>query len=161
MKELHLLIQMLPEVIVASICGIAVGLDREMKNKAAGIRTHVLICVGVAIFTLVGTSFGKEADPTRVIGQIITGIGFLGGGVIFKQQDRVVGITSAAFIWFIAAVGVLCGLGYLLSAVILTLGFIGIAKLLIYVEQYVDEYRKKSEKGKSTSVQETAKEEEE
>lgn len=159
MKELHLLLQMLPEVIVATICGIAVGLDREMKNKAAGIRTHVLICVGVAIFTLVGTSFGKEADPTRVIGQIITGIGFLGAGVIFKHNDRIVGITSAAFIWFIAAIGVLCGLGYLLSAIILTLGFIFIAKLLIYVEQYVDEYRKKGEKQSETPVQEDSKEE--
>lgn len=158
MKELDLLIQMLPEVTVATLCGAAVGLDREMKNKAAGIRTHVLICVGVAIFTLVGTSFGKEADPTRVIGQIITGIGFLGGGVIFKQQDRVVGITSAAFIWFIAAVGVLCGLGYLLSAVILTLGFIGIAKLLIYVEKYLEEYRKKGEKGKETEEEEASEE---
>lgn len=161
MKELQLLLQMLPEVIVATICGIAVGLDREMKNKAAGIRTHVLICVGVTIFTMVGISFGDKADPTRVIGQIITGIGFLGGGVIFKQQDRVVGITSAAFIWFIAAVGVLCGLGYLLSAVILTLGFIGIAKMLIYVEKFVDEYRKKDERVEEDLPEENAKEEEE
>lgn len=161
MKELQLLLHMLPEVIVATICGIAVGLDREMKNKAAGIRTHVLICVGVTIFTMVGISFGDKADPTRVIGQIITGIGFLGGGVIFKQQDRVVGITSAAFIWFIAAVGVLCGLGYLLSAVILTLGFIGIAKMLIYVEHYVDSHRKKGEKQEEGSTDENAKEEEE
>lgn len=138
LKEFDFLLKMLPELLVATACGTIVGIDREIKNKAAGIRTHVLICVGVAIFTLVGTSFGEHADPTRVIGQIITGIGFLGGGVIFKQSDRVVGITSAAFIWFIAAIGVLCGLGYLLSAGILTVGFVIITNGLKYLERFVD-----------------------
>ncbi|MDH4473480.1 MAG: MgtC/SapB family protein [Fluviicola sp.] len=138
LKEFDFLLKMLPELLVATACGTIVGIDREIKNKAAGIRTHVLICVGVAIFTLVGISFGEKADPTRVIGQIITGIGFLGGGVIFKQSDRLTGITSAAFIWFIAAIGVLCGLGYLLSAGILTVGFVIITNALKYLERFVD-----------------------
>lgn len=138
LKEFDFLLKMLPELLVATACGTIVGIDREIKNKAAGIRTHVLICVGVTIFTLVGTSFGEHADPTRVIGQIITGIGFLGGGVIFKQSNRVVGITSAAFIWFIASIGVLCGLGYLLSAGILTVGFVIITNGLTYLERFVD-----------------------
>lgn len=138
LKEFDFLLKMLPEILVATACGTIVGIDREIKNKAAGIRTHVLICVGVTIFTLVGTSFGNHADPTRVIGQIITGIGFLGGGVIFKQSNRVVGITSAAFIWFIASIGVLCGLGYLLSAGILTVGFVIITNGLTYLERFVD-----------------------
>jgi putative Mg2+ transporter-C (MgtC) family protein len=138
LKEFDFLLKMLPEILVATACGTIVGIDREIKNKAAGIRTHVLICVGVTIFTLVGTSFGEHADPTRVIGQIITGIGFLGGGVIFKQSNRVVGITSAAFIWFIASIGVLCGLGYLLSAGILTVGFVIITNGLTYLERFVD-----------------------
>lgn len=138
LKEFDFLLKMLPEILVAGACGAIVGIDREFNNKAAGIRTHVLICVGVAIFTLVGISFGGKADPTRVIGQIITGIGFLGGGVIFKQSDRLVGITSAAFIWFIAAIGVLCGLGYLLSAGILTIGFVVITNILKYLERYVE-----------------------
>ncbi|HLP54876.1 MAG TPA: MgtC/SapB family protein [Fluviicola sp.] len=146
LKEFDFLIKMLPEIFVATACGTIVGIDREIKNKAAGIRTHVLICVGATIFTLVGISFGHGSDPTRVIGQIITGIGFLGGGVIFKQSDRLVGITSAAFIWFIAAIGVLCGLGYLISAGILTVGFVLITNGLKYLEQFVEPKQKTEEK---------------
>jgi putative Mg2+ transporter-C (MgtC) family protein len=90
----------------------------------------------------VGVSFGKAADPTRVIAQIITGIGFLGGGVIFKEHDKVVGVTSAAFIWFIASIGVLCGLGYLLSAGILTVGFLVITIVLSRFEHVLDQWTK-------------------
>jgi putative Mg2+ transporter-C (MgtC) family protein len=137
MQEFDFLLKMLPEIGVATVCGGVVGIEREMKNKVAGIRTHVLICVGVTIFTLVGISFGGTADPTRVIGQIITGIGFLGGGVIFKEHDKVTGVTSAAFIWFIASIGVLCGLGYLISAGLLTIGFLIITLLLSNFERFV------------------------
>ncbi|ASS47314.1 MAG: hypothetical protein A3D31_15835 [Candidatus Fluviicola riflensis] len=150
LKEFDFLLKMLPEILVAAACGTIVGIDREIKNKAAGIRTHVLICVGAAIFTLVGISFGEGSDPTRVIGQIITGIGFLGGGVIFKQSDRLVGITSAAFIWFIAAIGVLCGLGYLLSAGILTIGFVILTNVLKYLEQFVESKQKPEVRTKKT-----------
>jgi putative Mg2+ transporter-C (MgtC) family protein len=143
MNEIALLTKMLPEIGVATVCGALIGLEREIKNKVAGIRTHILICVGVTIFTLVGISFGGTADPTRVIGQIITGIGFLGGGVIFKEQDKVVGVTSAAFIWFIASIGVLCGMGYLLSAGILTVGFLLITILLSRFEPILEKYTKK------------------
>jgi putative Mg2+ transporter-C (MgtC) family protein len=142
MNEIALLTKMLPEIGVATICGALIGLEREIKNKVAGIRTHILICVGVTIFTLVGVSFGKAADPTRVIAQIITGIGFLGGGVIFKEHDKVVGVTSAAFIWFIASIGVLCGLGYLLSAGILTVGFLIITIVLSRFEHVLDQWTK-------------------
>ena len=143
MNEIALLTKMLPEIGVATVCGALIGLEREIKNKVAGIRTHILICVGVTIFTLVGISFGGTADPTRVIGQIITGIGFLGGGVIFKEQDKVVGVTSAAFIWFIASIGVLCGMGYLLSAGILTIGFLLITILLGRFEPILEKFSKK------------------
>jgi putative Mg2+ transporter-C (MgtC) family protein len=143
MNEIALLTKMLPEIGVATVCGALIGLEREIKNKVAGIRTHILICVGVTIFTLVGISFEGTADPTRVIGQIITGIGFLGGGVIFKEQDKVVGVTSAAFIWFIASIGVLCGMGYLLSAGILTIGFLLITILLGRFEPILEKYTKK------------------
>lgn len=149
MKEIDLLLKMLPEIGVATVCGAVIGIERELKKKVAGVRTHVLICVGVAIFTLVGVSFGKTADPTRVIGQIITGIGFLGGGVIFKERDKVTGVTSAAFIWFIASIGVLCGLGYLISAGILTVGFLILTLLLTRLEHFVvrksDEFSTRSE----------------
>ncbi len=154
MQELDLLLKMLPEIGVATVCGGVVGLEREMKNKVAGIRTHVLICVGVTIFTLVGISFGKAADPTRVIGQIITGIGFLGGGVIFKEHDKVTGVNSAAFIWFIASIGVLCGLGYLIAASLLTVGFLLITVILSNFEHFVVRKTKQFQQKKENEEEE-------
>ena len=135
MTEIELILYLFPKLIVATLCGIIIGWEREMKNKVAGIRTHVLVCVGSCLFTT--TSFilvNHNVDPTRVIGQIITGIGFLGGGVIFKHEDKVVGVTSAAFIWFIASVGVLVGIGYLFSSLIITIGLLGVSIILNTLE---------------------------
>lgn len=135
MTEIELILFLFPKLIVAILCGIIIGWEREIKNKVAGIRTHVLVCVGSCLFTT--TSFilvNHNVDPTRIIGQIITGIGFLGGGVIFKHEDRVVGVTSAAFIWFIASVGVLIGIGYLFSSLIITIGLLGASILLKTLE---------------------------
>jgi len=135
MTETQLILFLFPKLLVATICGIIVGWEREVQNKVAGIRTHVLVCVGACLFTT--TSFilvTHNVDPTRVIGQIITGIGFLGGGVIFKNEDRVVGVTSAAFIWFIASIGVLIGIGYLTSSLLITIGLLGISILLKRLE---------------------------
>lgn len=88
----------LPKVFTATICGLIIGWDRERKNKAAGIRTNILICVGCAILTGVGfmiTSIYPTSDPSRIIGQIVTGIGFLGAGVIVKHDDKITGWISA------------------------------------------------------------------
>lgn len=128
--------ELLPKLGVATICGGLIGIEREMKNKVAGVRTHILICVGVAILTYTGTIFTGQADPTRVIGQIVTGIGFLGAGVIFKQNDKVTGVTSAAFIWFIAAIGVLCGLNFILSASLITVLYLILTIVLKKVESH-------------------------
>jgi len=125
------IIQLLPfflsKVLVATVCGFIIGLDRELKNKVAGIRTFILICVGTCLLT--ATSFylaqhNTSIDPTRIIGQIITGIGFLGAGVIFTNQDKVVGVTTAAFIWVISAIGIIAGMGAILTPISLTLGLL-------------------------------------
>lgn len=135
MTEWQFILYLLPKVAMATVCGIIVGFEREVKQKIAGIRTHVLICVGVCLFASVPSLFvGKGIDPTRVIGQIITGIGFLGAGVIFKHDEKVVGVTSAAFIWFIASIGVIIGLGYLLTGFVLTIGLLFISMLLLILE---------------------------
>jgi putative Mg2+ transporter-C (MgtC) family protein len=116
----------------AVLCGGIIGLERQLRGKAAGIRTSILICLGTALFVGLGDSFGGErVDPTRVLGQVVTGIGFLGGGVILAREGNVVGVTSAAVIWVLAALGALIGLGHLLAAVVLTLVTVG---LLIGVE---------------------------
>lgn len=126
MTEFQLIAFILPKIIVATICGLIIGLEREMKHKVAGIRTHIIVCVGACLFTAIGIILSDtyHTDPTRIIGQIVTGIGFLGAGVIFKTDDKVVGVTSAAFIWLISSIGVLVGIGYLFSSVLFTIGLL-------------------------------------
>lgn len=114
-----------PKIITATLCGAVVGFDRELKNKVAGIKTYILICVGTTLFTKISFIIsGDQHDPTRIISQIITGIGFLGAGMIFKGEQRVHGLTTAAFVWIVAAMGVLIGCGGELVAIALTVGLL-------------------------------------
>jgi putative Mg2+ transporter-C (MgtC) family protein len=111
----------------AILCGGIIGLERQLRGKAAGIRTSILICLGTQLFVGLGSSFGGErVDPTRVLGQVVTGIGFLGGGVILAREGAVIGVTSAAVIWVLASLGSLIGLGHLLAAIVLTLVTVGL-----------------------------------
>lgn len=138
MTELELILFITPKIFVATICGLIIGWEREVKNKVAGIRTHIIVCVGACLFTTVPFIIGIDRiDPTRIIGQIVTGIGFLGAGVIFKHEDKVVGVTSAAFIWLISAIGVLIGLGFLFSSLLLTVGLLFMLLLLQKVETFI------------------------
>lgn len=140
MTDLELLVFLMPKIIVATICGLIIGWERKLRHKVAGIRTHILICVGACIFTAIGFILVPEyhTDPTRVIGQIVTGVGFLCAGVIFKDNDKIIGITSSAFIWFIASIGVLIGLGFLWSSILFTIGLLAITVLLEKVEKNLD-----------------------
>jgi len=126
MNEWQLIQFLLPKIIAATICGLIVGCERELKNKVAGIRTHIIVCVGACLYTSIGVVISEQyhSDPARIIGQIITGIGFLGAGVIFKHDDKIVGVTSAAFIWLIASIGVLIAVGFLISSIIFTIGLL-------------------------------------
>src|SRR5919199_2759503 len=114
------------------LCGGIIGLERQLRGKAAGIRTSILICLGTQLFVSLGASFsGDRVDPTRVLGQVVSGIGFLGGGVILARDGAIIGVTSAAVIWVLAALGSLIGLGHLIASIVLTLVTVG---LLIGVE---------------------------
>jgi putative Mg2+ transporter-C (MgtC) family protein len=111
----------------AILCGGIIGLERQLRGKAAGIRTSILICLGTQLFVGLGSSFGGErVDPTRVLAQVVTGIGFLGGGVILAREGAVIGVTSAAVIWVLAALGALIGLGHLLASIVLALVTVGL-----------------------------------
>lgn len=110
--NLELLEFFAPRVMIALICGAIVGLERELKGKAAGLRTSIIICLGSTLFASIAVLVHKttgEGDPTRMAAQIISGIGFLGGGVILHSQNSVYGITTAATIWLVAAIGVTIG----------------------------------------------------
>lgn len=106
----------------AFLCGAAIGLERQFRGKVAGMRTSILITLGTAYFVTLGASMVPGGtDPTRVLGQVVTGIGFLGAGVILARGDRIIGVTTAAVIWVLAAIGALIGAGYLPAAMVATL----------------------------------------
>jgi putative Mg2+ transporter-C (MgtC) family protein len=117
-------------LLVAAALSGAVGLEREFRERAAGLRTHMLVGVGSALFTLVSAyawsdfifdrDQGTVYDPTRIAAQIVTGIGFLGAGAILRQGLSVRGLTTAAGLWVVAAIGMACGAGYYGAAAITT-----------------------------------------
>lgn len=130
----------LPKILTATMCGFIIGWDRERKNKAAGIRTNILICVGCAVLTAVGfmiASIYPNSDPSRIIGQIVTGIGFLGAGVIVKHDDKITGVTTASFIWAVSAVGILAGCGTIITPIILSLGLVLISRIFESLSVYL------------------------
>jgi putative Mg2+ transporter-C (MgtC) family protein len=115
---------------LAAGLGGLIGIERELREREAGLRTHLLVSLGSALFTIVGAYGFHEflnsgasvvrADPTRIAAQIVTGIGFLGAGAIIRQGLSVRGLTTAATLWVVAAVGLACGAGYYSTAVITT-----------------------------------------
>ena len=101
----------LVKMVLAVALGGVIGFERELHEKAAGVRTIILITLASTLFTLTSIEIAGNADPGRVAAQIVTGVGFLGGGVILKERGSVVGITTAATIWMAAAIGVAVGIG--------------------------------------------------
>jgi putative Mg2+ transporter-C (MgtC) family protein len=107
-------------VLVSIVCGAIVGLERERAEKPAGLRTLTLICLGSTIYTLmsIDDAFGPH-DGSRIAAQIVTGVGFLGAGAILRERGSIIGLTTAASIWVIAAVGMVVGAGYGVSGLAL------------------------------------------
>jgi putative Mg2+ transporter-C (MgtC) family protein len=118
--------EVLLRVFVAAALGGAIGLERELRERQAGLRTHLVVSVGAALFTLVSaygfSNFDGKVDPTRIAAQIVSGIGFLGAGAIIRQGLSVRGLTTAASLWLVAAIGMAAGAGYWDGALIATLG---------------------------------------
>jgi putative Mg2+ transporter-C (MgtC) family protein len=114
-------IQLLGKLALAVIFGGAIGLERELKGKPAGLRTNILICVGATLLTDVSVSISfangsRIGDPARLAAQIVSGIGFIGAGTIMQSSGTVTGLTSAATIWVVAAIGIAVGSGNYVGA---------------------------------------------
>lgn len=142
-NEIITLLSVLPKVGVATICCALVGLEREKRNKVAGIRTNILICVGSSIFTItsfLAAEYYNLADPTRMLSTIVTGIGFLGAGAIIQNKDKITGLTTATLIWTISAIGILCGMGLILTPIVLTIGLISISYYFEKLEDWVKKH---------------------
>jgi len=113
-------LEMVLRLIMATALGAIIGYQRERAAKPAGVRTHVLICAGAALFTIASLyGFGTVADPARIAAGVVAGVGFLGAGAIIRRDEGLVaGLTTAATIWAVAAIGLAVGAGlYLVSAV--------------------------------------------
>jgi len=114
-------------LVVAIACGGVIGLERQLRGKPAGVRTAMLICLSTALFVDLGRAVAAPGtDPTRVLAQVVTGVGFLGAGVMIAREGTVTGVTTAAVIWALAAIGVTIGLGYVPAAVVLSFVVVGI-----------------------------------
>jgi putative Mg2+ transporter-C (MgtC) family protein len=117
------------QLATAVLCGAIVGIERQLRGKAIGIRTSILICLGTEVFVRLSTNMavdGAVVDPTRVLGQIVTGVGFLGAGVILAKGGSITGVTSAAVVWMLAAIGSTIGAGRPIEALALATLVVGI-----------------------------------
>jgi putative Mg2+ transporter-C (MgtC) family protein len=106
-------------LVLSMLLGAIVGIEREMIHKPAGLRTHMLVCLGSCLFTIV--SIGFSVDPARIAAGIVAGIGFIGAGTIWAEKDKVQGITTAASLWATAAIGIAVGISDYPLAIVVTL----------------------------------------
>jgi putative Mg2+ transporter-C (MgtC) family protein len=112
--ELGILINYTIELSISAVIGLIIGIERAIQHKAASIRTFSFICTGCCLFAILSdlAANGVNRDPTRIAANILTGVGFIGGGVIFKSKNKIEGITTAAIIWVTSGLGMACGFGY-------------------------------------------------
>jgi putative Mg2+ transporter-C (MgtC) family protein len=132
-------------IVLAVVLGGAIGLEREIRGKVAGLRTNTLICLGAAVFTIISRQIADTAgvSTARIAAQIVTGVGFLGAGAIIRDTDGIHGLTTAATIWMVASIGMACGAGFPLLAVISTIIALIVLLGLAPLEKWVGSYRRK------------------
>ena len=132
-------------ILLAAVFGAAIGLEREISGKAAGLRTNVLICLGAAVFTIISRQIavGTNASVARIAAQIVTGVGFLGAGAIIQDRGGIYGLTTAATIWMVASIGMACGAGFFLLASGSTVLAIVVLVGLNPLERWVKSVRRK------------------
>jgi putative Mg2+ transporter-C (MgtC) family protein len=126
----------------AVLMGLAIGVERQFRQHPAGLRTNVLVCVGAALFTSVGLLLDDKGSPTRMASYVVSGVGFLGGGVILREGLNVKGMNTAATLWCSAAVGVLCGAGLPLYALVGAAIILGTHLGLRPLARWIDAARK-------------------
>jgi putative Mg2+ transporter-C (MgtC) family protein len=137
--------QDLLSLFVALTLGAFIGLERELSDKAAGLRTNILICVGSCLFAILSRALATAAgtDVTRIAAQIVSGIGFLGAGAIMRDGEQVTGLTTAATIWVVAAIGVTVGFGYYGLAAATAVMTLVVQGVFPHLDTMIDELRQR------------------
>lgn len=126
------------KLLIAAGLGALIGLEREYHGKAAGLRTMMLISIGSTLFTVISTKLGTDAG--RIASNIVTGIGFIGGGIIFRESNRVSGITTAATAWATAALGMCVGIGYYEIAMASSVLVLFVLYVLVPIQDLINRY---------------------
>lgn len=125
-------------LLAALIAGVVIGFERQWHHKSAGLRTNTLVSIGAALYVVLSFELTHEqGDVTRIIGQIVTGMGFLGAGIIFREGASIHGLTTAATVWCSSAVGCFAGAGYYLETAIATLTIVTINILLVPIDKWL------------------------
>lgn len=137
-------IELVLRLVLAAALGSIIGLDREWNYKPAGLRTHVLVCMGATLFATTAIGIGSsDTDIARIAAGIVTGIGFLGAGTIFRENDKVRGLTTAADLWVLAAIGISTGIGQYLLAIASTI----LVLIILVTGRHIDSFIEKRRKG--------------
>jgi putative Mg2+ transporter-C (MgtC) family protein len=128
-------------LLLAAGLGAAIGLEREYRSKPAGLRTNILIALGSALFTLISIEMAEAngGDPTRIPSQIVTGIGFLGGGAILREKGDIRGLTTAATVWLNAAIGMAAGAGFYTLAIVSTFTALVVLTAFLRIERRLEQ----------------------
>ncbi len=129
---------------ISLVLGMAIGLEREVSDKAAGLRTNIFIALGATLFTIISAKLQALADPARIAAQVVTGIGFLGAGSIMREGDRVTGLTTAATIWTVAAIGMAVGFGYYKLASVAAAGTLFVQLFFTRLDILIDDLRERN-----------------
>ncbi len=129
------------KLLLALVLGGLIGLEREYRDKAAGFRTIIFICVGAALYTIFSSIIAGDKDPGRVAANVVTGVGFLGAGVLLRDGGRVIGLTTAAIIWLTAAIGMGVGAGQYTLAIIAAAIMMVVLWFFPYIERLIDRLR--------------------
>lgn len=140
---------------LALLCGLVVGIDRELRNKPAGMRTHMLVSLAAASFTLISFDFhhrllaqgNDSTDPIRALEAVVAGVAFLGAGTIIQARRKVSGVTTGAGIWMAGAIGLACGGGLYAIALTLTAAILVVVTLLGFVEAWFERHARKTAGG--------------
>ena len=138
-------------IVLATVLGAAIGLERELSGKAAGLRTNVLICLGAAVFTIISKRMidGTDGSIVRIAAQIVTGVGFLGAGAVIQDRRGVHGLTTAATIWLVASIGMACGAGFYklacISSLLAIIVLVVVLRLVKPIERFAAKHRAESE----------------
>lgn len=127
-------------IVAAASAGLLIGMEREFKNKNAGLKTNALVALGAAVFVLVSLEFegDKWVDTSRVLSQVVVGIGFLGAGVIFQKGNKVEGLTTSATIWCSAGLGCLAALGMFMELALITVVIVFINLVFGYFDDKIN-----------------------